>query len=171
VLRRSFDAVGHHRLIAIKILPRLRQRQLHFHLIGLDRFPLRLQLFAGRILQHDAVDAADAVGLQVHGILAADDQCVFVAVRQHPGFRMRIAQLEAGPGVGVEAPIALQRGMHGLAQRGGLQPRRVDDVAALRAIGLGRQVDGLAVGTGQAQREVMRIAGRKYQRRAVEAGL
>src|SRR6202166_4151262 len=89
--------------------PRFLKRQLHLELIGLDAFPLSLQHLARRVLEHDAVDAADAVRPQVNGILPADHQCVFVTRGKFPGLRARIHQHEAWAPVAFKAPITLQR--------------------------------------------------------------
>src|ERR1017187_6100973 len=70
--------------------------------------------------------------------------------------------------VAFKAPITLQRRMHALSQTRGMKRGRVDDVTTLHRIGGGGQVDALAVIPRQAQRHVMRITGRKYQRRAVD---
>ncbi len=147
---------------------RFLKRQLHLELIGLDRLPISLQLFACRVFQHDAVDTADAIGLQVNRILTADHQRVFVAGREPPGLRVRIHQQEARTVVALEAPICLQRHLHAVPKVRGMQRSGVDDVTSLSRIGLGGQVDALSVFPHQAQRHVMRITGGKYQRRAVD---
>jgi hypothetical protein len=68
---------------------RFLQRQLDLDLIGLGSLPFGLQLLAGRILEHDAVDAADAVRAQMHGVLAPDDQGRLVARRELPATAAR----------------------------------------------------------------------------------
>ncbi len=144
------------------------KRQLDLHLVGLELLPVDLEFLAGRIFQHDAVDAADAVGAKMHGILAADDQRRRVAGRQLPGRGMRVHQAKTGTVIRLESPIAAQRRLHAVAEHGRAQTRGIDDEAALTCIGDGGQFQGLAVAPGQAQRHVVRIAGGKHQRRALD---
>ncbi len=123
----------------------LLQRQLHFDFIRLHRLPIRLELLAVCVLDHDALHATDTARLQMHGVFAADDQRAVVRARQLPLLRVRIHQLEARPGVFLEAPEAMQRALNAIAQTGAGQARRRHDEATLLWIGLGGQVDRVAV--------------------------
>ncbi len=81
----------------------------------------------------------------MHGVFAAHDQRAVVRARQLPLLRVRIHQLEARPGVFLEAPEAMQGALNAIAQTGAGQARRRHDETTLLWIGLGGQVDRLAV--------------------------
>ncbi len=144
------------------------KRQLDLHLVGLELPPFGLQFLAVRISQHDAVDAADAVGAKMHRILAADDQRRRVAGRQLPGRGMRVRQAKTGAAIRLESPIAAQRRLHAGTEHRRAKIRGIDDETALTCVGDGGQLQGLAVASAQAQRHVTRIAGGKHQRRALD---
>ena len=97
---------------------RLLQRQFHLHLIRLHRLPIDLELLAVGILEHDTVDATDAAGLQMNGVLAAHDQRAVIVARQRPALRVGVHQLERRPRVFLEAPVALQRALDAVAEAG-----------------------------------------------------
>jgi len=76
-----------------------------------------LQFFAGRVPQHDAVNATDAVGLKMHCVLAADDQRVSSPVASSHDLIAHSTSGSRGRRK-AEAPVTLQRGMHTVSQAG-----------------------------------------------------
>ncbi len=143
------------------------QRQLYFDLVGLHGLPVGFQLLAIRILKHDALDATDTARLQMNGIFPTHDQRPILGIRQLPFLSVRVHQFESGPGIFLESPVAVQRALDPVAQARGAQRGRIDDKPALLGIRPGRQLEGLAVLAGHAQRHLVRVTGREDQRRAL----